>query len=179
MTAPDMWGGKRVWTINFATADLAPVLLAPTGRTQFRLDSICEGDTIIGYDVVPINLPSAWTQAPCRFFPFGSIETPWPTFDPCPPGPPVPLRPLQPYDQDKDGHFQVASAIQQQYPPRPTINRLLGQIHVGPQKIAEAVTLYKVEDAIVDCVAFLSIIVNADPEMGGGLRQSGIAMGNN
>jgi hypothetical protein len=36
-----------------------------------------------------------------------------------------------------------------------------------------------VEDAIEGSVAFLSIIVNADPEGGVGVRQSGIAMGNN
>lgn len=175
MTEQDMWGGNREWTINFATPALAPVLLAPTGKTRFKLHPIRDDHTIIGYNVVPINLPEAWTQAPCRFFRFGSSETPWPTFG-CPE---PPVQPLKPYDQDKDGHFTVASAIQQQYPPRPTIDRLLGQIHVGTDKIAETVTLYKVEDAIEGSVAFLSIIVNADPEGGVGLRQNGIAMGNN
>ena len=93
--------------------------------------------------------------------------------------PKPPVRPLKPYDQDNDGHFTVASTIQQQFPPLPTINRLLGQIHVGPDKIAETITLYKVEDAIEGGVAFLSIIVNADAEGGVGVRQNGIAMGNN
>ncbi len=169
MTTQDLWGGDRVWTINRATGALGAVLLAKTGRTQFRLDAIREGDVIVGYDVVPINLPEAWTVVPCRFFCRGSIEPQWPPFAGTPP-----KRPLPSWEDDPKGHGAVADAMSRNC-RQPSTARLEGDIHTNHGRTAESITLYKIENAVVGGRAFLFVDVRADAAD----TQSGIAHGNN
>jgi hypothetical protein len=179
MTTEDLWGGDREWTINYAfPLKLGEVLLAPNNvLTQFKLTPITDGDIILGYDVAPINLPSAWTSEPCRFFCFGSTEPQWPTK--WPPGQTPLTQPLPPYASNPDAHHALSTAIVNQYGVLPSTARLQGEIHVGNNDTPETVILYKVENAIEGNIAFIAIDVQSDPLPGSSVRESGAAHGNN
>jgi len=170
----DKWA--KTWTINDTDSDaLSNVLLVKNGITRFTLvpATIKDSNQVVGYEVTYKNgeMTDHWQQTILFIRGAGQVGLPQSNQQHPMPNP----MPLQPWNAGNPrDYLEVAHAVGMDCAPRPSTERLEGDIHVNG--VPEAVTLYQVDGA-VSGKSFLVIAVASDQGQVSG-NESGIAHGN-
>ena len=168
----DRWA--KTWTINDTDSDaLSNVLLVKNGITRFTLVPAKINNEVVGYQVKydAGEMTDHWHQT--ILFIRGADQAGLPSSNQQHPLPnPMPLQPWK--KGNPRDYLEVAHAVGMECAPRPSTERLEGDIHVNG--VPEAVTLYQVDGAISG-KSFLVIAVASDQGQVTG-NESGIAHGN-